>query len=251
MKIDAGIEMLEIPAEIGGTQTLIYPTLIWSDSTTILVDAGFPGQVPEFRRSITKAGAFFDKIDKIIITHHDRDHIGSLRAILSELSHKALVLVHEEEKAYIEGSIPPFKATLADALDSPYPPEMKATFLPQKFDYLDYAVTVDKVVQDGETLPFCGGIEVIHVPGHTLGHICLYIRQSKTLVAGDAFSAEGGKLGIVPKLASLDWGLALKSLDKLFSYDVEKVICYHGGLWKGDKSRFIAEVKGLQRLIEA
>jgi glyoxylase-like metal-dependent hydrolase (beta-lactamase superfamily II) len=123
---------------------------------------------------------------------------------------------------------------------------MKAAFLSQKFDYLDYTVTVDRTLEDGEELPFCGGITIIHVPGHTPGHICLYIRQSKTLVAGDALSAEGGKLGPLPNFASLDWRLALRSLDKLVGYDIDTVICYHGGVSKGHVRRSIAELSGMQ-----
>ena len=125
MNVAPGVEALEIPAVIIGTKTLIYPTLIWDDKTTVLVDTGFPGQVSEFRRAIVGAGTSLEKIDKIIITHHDRDHIGSLRKILTELPQKASVLAHEKEKEYLEGHIAPFKVTLAEAPDSPYPPEMK------------------------------------------------------------------------------------------------------------------------------
>jgi len=245
MNIATGVEMLDIPAEIRGTQTLIHPMLIWDDQTTVLVDAGFPGQVPEFRRAIAEAGVCFDGINKIIITHHDRDHTGSLRAILAELPRKVSVLAHEEEKAYIEGRIPPFKATLANAPDSPYPPEIKTAFLTQMFDYPDFAVNVHKTLEDGEGLPFCGGLTIIHTPGHTPGHICLYLHQSKTLIAGDALLVEGGKLGLLPKFASFDWHLAVRSLDKVAGYDVATVICYHGGVWKGDIKRSIAELSGL------
>jgi glyoxylase-like metal-dependent hydrolase (beta-lactamase superfamily II) len=90
-------------------------------------------------------------------------------------------LAHEKEKEYLEGRIPPFKVTMAEAPDSPYPPEIKTAFLSQKLDYLDYTVTVDRTLEDGEELPFCGGITVIHTPGHTPGHICLYISQAKRL----------------------------------------------------------------------
>jgi glyoxylase-like metal-dependent hydrolase (beta-lactamase superfamily II) len=247
MKIATGIEMLEIPATIQRSQTFIYPTLIWDSKTTILIDAGFPGQLYAFRKAIMKGGASFERIDKIIITHHDRDHIGGLRSILNELPQKASVFTHESEIPYIEGRIPPFKATLAYAPDSPYPPEMKAVFQQQKLDYLDFTVGVDRSVEDGEELPFFGGITVIHTPGHTPGHICLYIGQSKTLIAGDAlFVVEGDKLGPPPKLASLDWPLAIRSLGKLVRYDVETVICYHGGAWRGNFSRSITELAGLQ-----
>jgi glyoxylase-like metal-dependent hydrolase (beta-lactamase superfamily II) len=240
------IEALEIPARIMGTETSIYPALIWDGKTMVLVDAGFPGQLPEIRRAIMKASASLDKINKIIITHHDRDHIGSLRNILNELPQKASVLAHKEEKPYIEGHTLPCKVTLADAPDSPYPPEMKAVFLRQKIDYLDFTVSVDGTLEDGEELPFCGGITVIHTPGHTPGHICLYIGQSKTLIAGDALSVENKKLSTPPKLASFDPPLAVRSLDKLVRYNIETAICYHGGIWKGSASQFIAELAELQ-----
>ncbi len=96
MKIATGVEMLEIPAMIRGAQTFIYPTLIWDSKTTILVDAGFPDQLSEFKQAIMEGGASFERIDKIIITHHDRDHIGSLRSILNELPRKAFCLAMKE-----------------------------------------------------------------------------------------------------------------------------------------------------------
>ena len=241
-----GTEVLELPALIMGTETSIYPTLIWDNETAILVDAGFPGQISHIRQAVIKAGVLFEKIDKIIITHHDRDHIGSLRTILTELPQKASVFAHKEERPYLEGRILPFKASLAEAPDSPYPPKMKALFQSQKLDYLDFTVNVDKILEDGETLPFCGGITVIHTPGHTPGHICLYLSQSKTLIAGDALFVEDNKLCMPPKLASLDPSFAVKSLDKLVGHDIETVICYHGGVWRGSVNQFTEQLSDLK-----
>jgi glyoxylase-like metal-dependent hydrolase (beta-lactamase superfamily II) len=242
MMITTSIEALEIPATIMGAQTSIYPTLIWDNETTILVDAGFPGQCSEIRQAVMKTGASFEKIDRIIITHHDRDHIGSLRSIMSELPQKVSVLAHKEEKPYVEGRFLPCKVTLANAPDSPYPPEMKTLFQSQKRDYLDFTVSVDRTLEDGEKLPFCGGIIIVHTPGHTPGHICLYIEQNKTLVAGDALCVEDKTLGLVPRFAGVDPSLAVRSLDKLLQYDIETVICYHGGVWKGNKGQFVTEL---------
>ncbi|MCK9911855.1 hypothetical protein MXD81_22055, partial [Microbacteriaceae bacterium K1510] len=53
---------------------------------------------------------------------------------------------------------------------------------------------VDRVLTDGEELPYCGGIRVIFTPGHTPGHISLYLQQSKTLVAADAMIVWDGVL---------------------------------------------------------
>ncbi|MFP3381467.1 MBL fold metallo-hydrolase, partial [Bacillus sp. SIMBA_069] len=54
---------------------------------------------------------------------------------------------------------------------------------------------VDYTLIDGQELPFCGGIRVIHTPGHTPGHISLYLKQSKILIAGDSMYSVNGILG--------------------------------------------------------
>lgn len=240
------IEALEIQAAIMGNPTYIYPALLWDSETTILVDAGFPGQSSAIRQATRKTGASFEKISNIVVTHHDRDHIGSLRSIMHELPSTVSVLAHEAEKPYIEGHLLPCKVTMADKADSQFPPPVKAAFQAQKLDYLSYAVTVDKTLYDGEELPFCGGIMVIHTPGHTPGHICLYLQQTKTLVAGDALCIEGGKLSLLPRFASFDPSLAVKSLDRLAQYTIETVLCYHGGIWQGNADQFTRELSDLR-----
>ena len=103
---------------------------------------------------------------------------------------------------------------------------------------------VDQTVEDGEVLPYCGGMTVIFTPGHTLGHICLYLNQSKTLITGDDLNViEGQLVGPRPEHAS-DIVSAKKSLEKLARYDIETVICYHGGVYRGEiKQRLLELVK--------
>jgi len=63
----------------------------------VLVDAGFPGSC---NRSVKGwlGQVSFDRLNKVIITHQDIDHIGSLPDIIRESSHDVDVLSHEEEK---------------------------------------------------------------------------------------------------------------------------------------------------------
>ncbi|MGE7093690.1 MBL fold metallo-hydrolase [Lysinibacillus sp. NPDC048646] len=74
-----------------------------------------------------------------------------------------------------------------------------------------------------------GGIEVIHTPRHTPGHISLYVKRSKALVAGDALICSGGFLRGPVLQTMLDINTARLSLKKFLSFDIESVICYHGG----------------------
>lgn len=72
---------------------------------------------------------------------------------------------------------------------------------------------------------------VISTPGHTPGHISLYLRREKTLIAGDALTAEDGRLmGPPPPPHTLDTTTAWQSVGRLAELDVERIVCYHGGI---------------------
>jgi glyoxylase-like metal-dependent hydrolase (beta-lactamase superfamily II) len=91
-------------------------------------------------------------------------------------------------------------------------------------------------------LPYCGGMTVIFTPGHTPGHICLYLNQSKILVSGDALVVADGELRGPNPQATYDMDTALKSLKKLARYDIETVVCYHGGVYGDNPNKRLAEL---------
>lgn len=242
MKIVDGIYMLEISAEVMGAPSVINPTLICDNNTVILVDTGFPGQMAQIREAIEKEGVAFDKINMVILTHQDIDHVGSLSGIQKELPNSIEVLAHEEEKAYIQGEKLPVKVAQLQAQLNSMPKEMKTIYEKLKDFYENNKFNVDRTIADGEELPYCGGITVIYTPGHTPGHICLYLKRYKILIAGDALNVKGGLLGKAAQSATFDMDLNINSLKKLMKYDIETVICYHGGLYKDNVNKHIEEV---------
>jgi len=104
MKIADNVEMLEIPSDEGA----MYPVLTWDDNEVVLIDTGLPGQIELLRAAVSQAGFALEKITKVIITHHDMDHIGCAK-ILAGLGAK--ILAHEIEAPYIEGEKAAFKLT--------------------------------------------------------------------------------------------------------------------------------------------
>ena len=168
--------------------------------------------------------------------------MGSLSSILKELPDNVQVLAHEEEKPYIQGEKHPIKVAQLEAKLNSLPEEMKAIYQKLKASYQNCKVDVDKTLIDGEELPYCGGITVIYTPGHTLGHICLYLKQSKILIAGDALGVEDGMLVKLPESTNFDLDLTTKSIKKLTEYDIETVICYHGSLYKDNTNQRIADL---------
>lgn len=230
MIIDNGVEMIELEGAAFGSKTMIYPTLVWDDTATVLIDVGMPGMWKQIRAAMIEVGVEPKRLTAIILTHQDLDHIGSIEEIKRELGDQVIVYAHVLDKPYIEGDLPLIKTTpqamtkMAESLSEEHRKEVMelSKQLPK--------TKVDQTVKDGQVLPFCGGIQVIHTPGHTEGHISLYLQQSKTLIAADAMLIYNGKLiGPVPQ-TSLDLTTAQRSLTKFLDLQFESIICYHGGL---------------------
>ncbi len=125
----------------------------------------------EIRDNVEKLSG--GRLNKIIITHQDHDHVGSLSEVMNGSDHKIEVYAHELTKPYIQGEEPLIKTGFT---------------IP--------GTRVDHTISDGQILPFCGGISVIFTPGHTPDHISLYHHSTKTLITGDALTADQGQLHI-------------------------------------------------------
>jgi len=241
MKIANGIEMLELKMNMMGRESVIYPTLLWDDNTVVLVDAGLPISLPDIKSTMEDAGVPFEKLDKIVITHQDIDHIGGIKSILNELP-DVKVLAHEKEKPYIQGE-KKFVRLNSSFME-------RINFLPEEEQekvldmFKNAPVEVNMTLTDSEELPYCGGIVVIHTPGHTPGHICLYHKGSKTMIVGDAMNILEGQLTgpnmqLLNKEEAED---AINSLKKLEEYDIENVITYHGGMFNDNPNSRIKEL---------
>jgi glyoxylase-like metal-dependent hydrolase (beta-lactamase superfamily II) len=242
MKVADGVEMLEISANVMGKPSVINPTLIWDKDTAIVIDTGFPGQSSLFREAIEKVGIAFEQLNLIILTHHDIDHVGSLLDIKKELPEHVKVLSHEEEMPYVQGEKCPIKVAQLEARLESLPEEMKEIYQKLKVGFQNCKAKVDITLKDKEELPYCGGISVIYTPGHTPGHICLYLKQSKILIAGDILSVVDGLLVLPSTHINYDNDMNLKSLKKLIGYDIQTVICYHGGMFRDNVNKRIKEL---------
>jgi glyoxylase-like metal-dependent hydrolase (beta-lactamase superfamily II) len=244
MNYEVKIKALALDVDILGTQSTIHPVLIWDNTGATLVDTGYPGQFEHLMAAVTQAGVPVTQIRRIIITHQDWDHIGTLPDIIAARDGKVDILAHVNEKPYIEGTIPYIKMTperIAARLQS-IPKEMQAEAAIM-FAAIPTA-PITQTLEDGEKLPYHGGIEVIHTPGHTPGHICLYLKSHRLLIAGDQLRVENGTLLGPVEMYTADMTAALNSLTKLINYDIDRVICYHGGLYGPNAAFRIAELAG-------
>ena len=85
-------------------------------------------------------------LDEIINTHYHNDHIGGNNKLLGVYKSKLIAPFYEK----------------------------------------NHISNVDVFVSDNESLDIAGvSTNVIHTPGHTLGHVCFYMPEEKCLFSGD------------------------------------------------------------------
>ena len=89
---------------------------------------------------------------------------------------------------------------------------------------------VDVMVEDGDVLDLGGlELEVIHTPGHSPGHICIYLRPQRILFSGDQIPGMG-TTAIAPPHG--DMAQYVESLRKLLLWDIQMICPGHGPVIK-------------------
>ncbi len=220
MRIADGVYVLPIPRNSQGAAGFLNLTLILDEQNgNTVVDAGLPGQAEAIGAALAEAGIGVRDLRLLIFTHQDLDHIGSGAALVRQSG--ARVMAHPADAPYIEGELRPLKVT----------PEMLER-RPQMREVLERLepVGIDEYLEDGTRLDLASGIRVIFTPGHTPGHLSLYLERPKVLVAGDALTAEGGHLNGPNASMTLDVREAARSVGRLADLDVKTIVCYHGGV---------------------
>ncbi|NDJ52246.1 MAG: MBL fold metallo-hydrolase [Chloroflexi bacterium] len=148
---------------------------------TILVDAGLPGSVTHW----LDAGQIAEPIHQVIITHADADHIGDTAGVQKRFP-EAEIACHEADKRWIEDRHTILQERYGFShhrYGIGYPEEVMAALK----DLCGPDVTVTRTLADGEILQIGDrDWEVLHVPGHSPGHISLWSAEDGTLVLGDA-----------------------------------------------------------------
>lgn len=236
------ITVLEIKFKFNENTNAIYPVILSDENDMILIDCGYPNFLDLIKDCAKNNGININKLTKIIITHHDFDHIGSLAEFKKEYPHVKILSSVDDEK-YISGKEKSLRLQQAEAIYNEIPEEQKKAA--KDFHKLIESVEnvdVDICLRDRNSFSWCGGIEIISTPGHMPGHICIYIKHSKTLISGDALVIEEGNLAIANPQYTLDMIKAKESIKKLLNYDIDRIICYHGGIYTGNIKKSLEEI---------
>lgn len=220
MRLNADLYVLALAAPSGHFNLSL---LVDAAVGPTLVDTGLPMQREVLDAALAEAGVAVADLKRIIITHQDIDHVGLLHELAAASG--AEVLAHAAEIPTIDGGAPPRFMLPENQERMPFLRPLAERFKP---------TAVDTALEDGARLDLAGGVRVIFTPGHTPGHISLYLERSKTLIAADALTASDGRLAGPSPQATLDLPLAYESVQKMSLLEIEAIVCYHGGVVSDD-----------------
>lgn len=215
------VEVIELDSS-GGK---LYPVLLWNQEEVILIDTGLPETLQQLIKKIEELGFPISSITKIILTHQDMDHIGNAN--------------------YFE----PFGTKIyASKIDTPYingsKELLKYNVLKNKSNRTDIEEEIYQVIKKNLAKSHVGidfefsekndeiifkKLQVINTPGHTPGHISIYLPAEKILIVGDAVSIN--ETGIQPPDINFcsDFNAAMESYKKIMNIDFNQIISYHDG----------------------
>jgi glyoxylase-like metal-dependent hydrolase (beta-lactamase superfamily II) len=149
-----------LPEIVGG------PTILLGDGLVVVVDTGVPGSETAILAAVAEIGRTADDVTDIVITHADGDHVGGLEALVQATGATVWAPTHEAD--VIEGLAPGRRGDV------------------------QRRGSVDVRFEPGEKLPLHGGIETHDTHGHTQGHVSLFLRDGRILIAGDALNNRDG-----------------------------------------------------------
>jgi glyoxylase-like metal-dependent hydrolase (beta-lactamase superfamily II) len=187
LAIAPGLYQLTIPMPFRLNHVHVY--LVEADDGFILIDTGvntseaFAG----LKRKLDDIGLDFRDITQVVITHFHSDHCGQA-ARIRELGRAQIVMGDTERRTWEGVQAGPNNEREEQFLHHGLPPEQAkqyAEVLPY-LKSLSLPFEIDLRIRHGHML--LGKrrrLEAFITPGHTPGHVCLFLPEEKMMFSGD------------------------------------------------------------------
>ena len=204
-----GVFLVDRAGVPGSPGTLNVCLLVAEDGAVTLVDAGFPGIAEAIQTTFAETDTSERALRRVIVTHHHADHTAGLPEVVAMSG--ADVWAHRDDTPYITGE-------LTHRSDARRPDSADAAG----------GTKVDLQLVGGEVLDVLGGCHLLHTPGHTPGHLSLYLPALTLLIAGDIVRYENGVVTRAPEMFTADPERSELSLRALARLDFDRMLPYHG-----------------------
>jgi glyoxylase-like metal-dependent hydrolase (beta-lactamase superfamily II) len=180
-----------------------------------VIDSGLIGYEEKFRRLFARLDLAPSSVDAILLTHGHLDHTGNVAWLKAWTG--APVFAHPLEQPHIDGVYPYRGPTrLCGALEA-----LGRAVTRYR------SVTIDHPIADGDELPFWGGLRVVHLPGHTLGHCGFWSERHRLLFCGDLVAMYGRWTVKPPRFLNVAPAMIAASLRKAAALQPRLVVPNH------------------------
>ncbi len=244
MEIVRGVHQIKIPMPQSSLEQInVY--IIEGEEGNLLIDTGWntPEAFDALKGGLRQIGFSFKDIKQIVVTHTHPDHYGAVGR-LTQLSGAKLAL-HEAEIPLINSRYVNFDNLLKEMEEylrkngvptRELPTLQKASLWVKE---LVVPVQPEIILKNGDKLTTGSfELEVLHTPGHSIGHICLYEAQRKLLFSGDHILSEiTPHIGLHPQSGDNPLGDFIKSLKEIEELEVNFVFPGHGAAFSGLKQK--------------
>ena len=179
-------------------EVVANPYLILDADGVTLIDAGMPHTEKKILDYLAGLGRSPGDLKRIILTHSDIDHVGSLaalRAASGAHTYASRIEADAIAKGKASRQIKRKGFSMRRLMFSLLGPFMRPK-----------PVKIDEFLTDGQILPIAGGLRVIDTSGHTPGHISLFAAASGVLFCGDSMVTD--EAGIHGSRPGLTWDAA-------------------------------------------
>jgi glyoxylase-like metal-dependent hydrolase (beta-lactamase superfamily II) len=211
-----------LPVQIHPISFGFVSAFLLKGENTVLIDAGVPGQMARFRKSLAMTNTRPDEIDLLLFTHGHFDHIGLAKEIVTVS--QAPTAIHAREKGWLETGIsplPPGTTPWGKFLMSlmKMTPKMSVPATKVDIPLGDEGFSLDAYGIPGEA---------VYTPGHTMGSISILLENGDAIVGDLAMSAKFLRLSPGIPIFAEDVRLIKPSWKKLLDLGAKKIYPAHG-----------------------
>jgi glyoxylase-like metal-dependent hydrolase (beta-lactamase superfamily II) len=198
-------------------------TLVVKEREVLVVDTGLRGSGGIVASALARLGYRLEDVGLIALTHTHPDHAGAVQSLAAMTG--AGIAVHEAESAVIAGhepAVPPYRLAALNRLTQPAVRRLYGGAAP-----------VAHQLSHGSLLDWREEVMAVHMPGHTAGTTCFYLRERRLLLVGDALTRRFRMLGPPARSVTQDEGEAKQSLRRLLDLEFEGMVFGHYDPLKG------------------
>lgn len=213
------------------------PYLLVDPDGLTLIDTGIPGSAHKILNFIKRAGYTFKDLNRILLTHADYDHAGSLAALKKATGARVYASVYEA-RAAATGQFP--RSLTTDNLF------LKPIYrMAERLGRISPA-HVDEHISDGQVLPVLDGLFVVDTKGHIPGHLSFFAPSIGILFSGDSILSVKDRLVGSHGAVTWDQDKADASVFKQLALRARIVCSGHGAVVMDGLTRLFTLAEGMR-----